>query len=64
MNIISKLNIAIHDRQGARREIYKMVEAPMEVSDNIREAIEEDLHADEIMDGESSLLDRQGNAIV
>lgn len=41
-----------------------MVEAPMEVSDNIREAIEEDLHADEIMDGESSLLDRQGNAIV
>ncbi len=40
-----------------------MVEALVEMSDNIREVTVEDLHADEIMDDEGSLLDRQGDFI-
>ena len=36
--------MAIHDRQGARREMYKITEAPVQPSstEEIREAIEED----------------------
>ena len=36
--------MTIHDRQGARREIYKIIEAPVQPSstEEIREAIEED----------------------
>lgn len=42
--MLSRIDMTIHDRQGARREIYKIIEAPVQPSstEEIREAIEED----------------------
>ena len=42
--MLSGIDLAIHDRQGAHREIYKIIEAPVQPSstEEMREAIEED----------------------
>lgn len=42
--MVSGIDMAIHDRQGARRAMYKIIEAPVQPSstEEMREAIEED----------------------
>lgn len=44
VNKLSPLDMAIHDRQGARQEMYRTIEAPTLVSTNeeMRDAFEED----------------------
>lgn len=63
VNDSSQLEDAMSDMKTTRPKMYKLVETLMALTDSGREALEEDMTADETIDDEGNLLDKEGRII-